>query len=449
MQAKFLHIADCHLGYRQYNSTVRFNDFAKALHAAIKFAIAERVDFVVLAGDLFEKRSIDALTLNQAIAGLELLKQAGIPCLAVEGNHEHHYYLETLGWMQFLAIRDLVILLDAPFVEGVPQIKPYTNRRGTFFEPKPGLRVYGLRYLGASAPNALAAMAEAISHVPAEGIEYTVFVTHAGIEGVLPEQMGGLSPIQLAGLRPHVDYVALGHIHKPYEVDGWIYNPGSLETCSAMEASWPERGCYLVEVDTGSPLGAEGSRTGSGEPKHTATLRTLPRRAFHRLSIKTDLFAGPEDFFAGCREFLERRARDLGVRRRSAEDAPVVELQLTGVLPFDRADLDMAAVEAMVKECFLPLTTLVRNLTSPAEYAVETGEEVSRPALERRVLADLFGRDVRYRHKSELYARLALSVKQLALDGASPEAIVDELEHQMRSVEMGAVEAAPIPEAEG
>lgn len=436
MQAKFLHIADCHLGYRQYNSTVRFNDFAKALHAAIRFAIAEQVDFVILAGDLFEKRSIDALTLNQAIAGLEMLKQAGIPCLAVEGNHEHHYYLETLGWMQFLAIHDLVILLDTPFVEGAPQIKPYANRRGTFFEPKPGLRVYGLRYLGASAPNALAAVADAISHVPAAGIEYTVFVTHAGIEGVLPEQMGGLSPIQLAGLRPHVDYVALGHIHKPYEVDGWIYNPGSLETCSAMEASWPERGCYLVEVDT--------ARAASGGSKHTASLRALPRRLFHRLSIKTDLYAGPEDFYAGCRQLLDRRARDLGARRRSAEDAPVVELQLTGVLPFDRADLDMAAVEAMVKEAFAPLTALVRNLTAPAEYAVETGDTLSRPALERRVLADLFGRDVRYRHKSELYARLALGIKQLALDGASPEAIVEELDHQM-----SAVEAAPAPEAEG
>ena len=435
MQAKFLHIADCHLGYFQYRSRDRFNDFAKALHAAIKFAIAERVDFVILAGDLFEKRSIDALTLNQAISALEMLKQAGIPCLAVEGNHEHHYYLETLGWMQFLAIRDLITLLDAQFVEGAPQVRPHANRRGTYVEPKSGLRVYGLRYLGASAPNALAAVGDALAHVPADGVEYTVFVTHAGIEGVLPEQMGGLSPIQLAALRPYVDYVALGHIHKPYEVDGWIYNPGSLETCSAMEASWPERGCYLVEVDT--------ERAKNGDPKHTATLRPVPRRAFHRLSLKTDLYSGLEEFYAGCRQLLERRARDLGARRRSATDAPVVELQLTGVLPFDRSDLDMAAVEAMVNEIFSPLVALVRNLTTPAEYAVETGEILSRPALERRVMADLFARDVRYRYKSELYARLALGVKQLALDGASPEAIVDDLDHQMR-----AVAAAPIPVAE-
>lgn len=435
MQAKFLHIADCHLGYFQYRSRDRFNDFAKAFHAVIQVAIDERVDFVALAGDLFEKRSIDALTLNQAIAGLEKLKEAGIPCLAVEGNHEHQYYLETLGWMQFLAVRDLLILLDTPFAAGVPQIKPYANRRGSYIEPKPGLRVYGLRYLGASAPNALAAVAEALAETPADGIEYTIFMTHAGIEGVLPEQMGGLSPIQLAGLRPYVDYVALGHIHKPYEVDGWIYNPGSLETCSAMEASWPERGCYVVEVDT--------ARAGEGEPKHTAILRPVPRRAFHRLSMKTDLYSGPDEFYAACRQYLERRARDLGAKRHGAADAPVVELQLTGVLPFDRSDLDMNAVEATVREVFTPLTALVRNLTTAAEYAVEAGENVSRPVLERRVMADLFARDVRYREKSELYARLALGLKQLALDGASPEAIVEDLDHEMR-----AIDEAPIPQAE-
>ena len=121
----------------------------------------------------------------------------------------------------------------------------------------------------------------------------------------------------------------------------------------------------------------------------------------------------------------------------------MVELQLTGVLPFDRSDLDMAAVEAMVREVFAPLTALIRNLTTPAEYAVETGENVSRPALERRVMADLFARDVRYREKSELYARLALGLKQLALDGASPEALVEDLDHEMR-----AVAEAPIPQAE-
>ncbi len=86
MKARFLHFADTHLGYRQYNNLDRYDDFARAFLAVIDVAIAEKVDFVVLAGDLFEKRSIEALTLNQAMIGLERLKAANIPCVAVEGN---------------------------------------------------------------------------------------------------------------------------------------------------------------------------------------------------------------------------------------------------------------------------------------------------------------------------------------------------------------------------
>ena len=422
-----MHIADCHLGYRQYHLRARFNDFARAFLAVIDVAIAEQVDFVILAGDLFEKRSIDALTLNQAITGLEKLKKAGIPCVAVEGNHEHAYYQDSIGWMSFLALRDLLILLNAPYVDGEPQIRRYENHRGAYCEPVPGLRVYGLRYLGAGAPVALKSYAEALADVPAEGVEYTIFVTHAGIEGEAPEQMGGLTHSQLTPLRPHTDYVALGHIHKPYEFDDWAYNPGSLETCSVSEAQWPNRGYYFIQVDTDA--------VGESGIKHAATLHAAPRRKFYRFSLKTDLFTSPEDFQAKCRDFLERRARDVGAKRGAEKDAPVVELQLTGILPFDRNGLDLPAVEEMVNSVFSPLLALVRNLTSPAEYAVEAGESLSRSQLERRVMADLFARDARYRKHNERWAEAALGLKKLALDGASPEAIVDELGHRMAAIE--------------
>ena len=106
---RFLHCADIHLGYTQYGKTERFNDFGRALFAVIDKAtgrtvpfdphIEGKVDFVILAGDLFHKRAIDALTLNQAVRALQRLRDAGIPCIAVEGNHERAYYDQTIGWM--------------------------------------------------------------------------------------------------------------------------------------------------------------------------------------------------------------------------------------------------------------------------------------------------------------------------------------------------------------
>ncbi len=144
MRARFLHLADCHLGYRQYGHKERFNDFSKAFYAIVETAVREQVDFVVLAGDLFQKRSIDALTLSHAMQGLEKLHRAGIPCLAVEGNHELAYFNESIGWMRFLAERELIVLLDTRFEDGKPMLTPYTKRNGAYIDIKPGLRVYGL-----------------------------------------------------------------------------------------------------------------------------------------------------------------------------------------------------------------------------------------------------------------------------------------------------------------
>ncbi|HEX5572589.1 MAG TPA: metallophosphoesterase, partial [Ktedonobacterales bacterium] len=92
MRATFVHTADNHLGYEQYGSRERFDDFAKAFEAVVKDAIARHADFFVVSGDLFNKRAIDALTLIQAHGALKLLAEAGIPAIGIEGNHDRSYY---------------------------------------------------------------------------------------------------------------------------------------------------------------------------------------------------------------------------------------------------------------------------------------------------------------------------------------------------------------------
>ena len=220
-------MADCHLGYRQYNSRERQNDFTRAYLDIIGAAIDREVDFVLLAGDLFEKRAISPVTLDHAIIGLERLRKAGIPCLAVEGNHELAYYRDSIGWVRFLADRELLTLLNPQLDGERVTLAPCENCRGAYVEPVPGLRVYGMRYYGSSTARVVLLVASALASADKQGIEYTIFMAHAGVEGALGRHGGTLSPRELAPLRRHVDYLALGHIHKPYEFDNWIYNPGS------------------------------------------------------------------------------------------------------------------------------------------------------------------------------------------------------------------------------
>lgn len=415
MRATFLHMADCHLGHRQYNSKERQNDFTRAYLDIIQVAIDTSVDFVILAGDLFEKRAIDALTLNIAIIGLERLQRVGIPCIAVEGNHELAYYRETMGWMRFLAERELLILLN-PQIDGSSVIlSPYQKSRGAFIDIQPGLRVYGMRYYGSATAQLIHRVADRLATADKDGIEYTIFIAHSGVEGVLAEDAGGLRHRDLARLRPHVDYLALGHIHKPYTFDNWIFNPGSPETCSLREAAWPQRGYYLVDVDTARPA------------KHSPTLHANKRRPFVRLHFKVDHCQTPADLFNQCRQFVERKRQD-----DHSQLAPVVELRLSGVLPFDPSALAREPLEQMLQEVYQPLHCFVRNATHSADFAVSVGQHLNRKQLERQIVADLLARDSRFRDNnaanSAEWSQLALAIKELAITGASPEAIVSELD---------------------
>jgi hypothetical protein len=109
---------------------------------------------------------------------------------------------------------------------------------------------------------------------------------------------------------------------------------------------------------------------------------------------------------------------------------------LQGVLPFDRSALSIHRIEEMVEQIFEPLHTMVRNQTRSNDLEIETGETINRRQLERRVLADLFGRDARYRAHSGQWAQVAISLKNLAADGATPDAILDELTGQMARIEL-------------
>src|SRR5215813_15650523 len=122
MRAAFVHTADNHLGYEQYGLKERFNDFARAFLAVVDAAIERRADAFLIAGDLFNKRAIDAQTLMQAQAGFERLREAGIPAIAIEGNHDRSYYRDGTSWLQFLCWQHLLILLSPRIEDGIPQL---------------------------------------------------------------------------------------------------------------------------------------------------------------------------------------------------------------------------------------------------------------------------------------------------------------------------------------
>jgi len=85
---RVIHTGDTHVGYEQYHSPERRQDFLDAFRQVIDDAIADDVDAVVHAGDLFHDRRPGLGDLQGTVSILRELASADIPFLAVVGNHE-------------------------------------------------------------------------------------------------------------------------------------------------------------------------------------------------------------------------------------------------------------------------------------------------------------------------------------------------------------------------
>ena len=171
---KFLHISDVHLGCRRYNLEERTKDFFRSWYDVIEnHAVGSGVDFVLIAGDFFDRRQIDPQTMNHALAGLQLLKDAGIPVVAIEGNHDRRDAVSDYSWMRSFSQAGFLILLEPARVaeteEGsLPwEMLPWDEEThaGSYVDIK-GARIFGTHWYGTSANAAVPMLAESLRRAP-------------------------------------------------------------------------------------------------------------------------------------------------------------------------------------------------------------------------------------------------------------------------------------------
>jgi DNA repair exonuclease SbcCD nuclease subunit len=218
---RVIHTGDTHIGYQQYHSPERRQDFLDAFEAVVADAVDDDVDAVVHAGDLFHDRRPDLQDLLGTLAALRTLAGADIPFLAVVGNHE-----STRGgqWLDLFENLGLATRLGAA---------PYRLD---------DVAVYGLDHVPQSRRDELdydfephdAAHAVLVSH----GL-FTPFA-HANWE----------TETVLSESSVDFDALLLGDNHTPdtAEVDGaWVTYCGSTERASASEVD--DRGYNIVEFD--------------------------------------------------------------------------------------------------------------------------------------------------------------------------------------------------------
>ncbi|MBT2638996.1 DNA repair exonuclease [Bacillus sp. ISL-39] len=233
-QVKFLHTADLHLdspmvGLRHLPKAI-FHRLQESTFTALKnitdAAIKHEVDFVVIAGDLFdgEDRSIRA----QAFLRNEMEKLAdeGIKVYAIHGNHDH------------LGAKSLT--LDFPenvhfFSEQVEKVD-YRKDDGTL------VHLYGFSY-----PERHVMERWIEKYQKVDGADFHVGLLHGHFEGV--SDHGKYAPFRLSDLlEKNYDYWALGHIHKKafLSQQPYVVYPGNPQGRNRKELG--DKGAYIVNL---------------------------------------------------------------------------------------------------------------------------------------------------------------------------------------------------------
>jgi DNA repair exonuclease SbcCD nuclease subunit len=380
---KFLHVADVHIGKERLEGALPSRDFADAFNGAVDAALAEKVDFLLIAGDFFDKARIEPHHLSEGESGLRRLHEAGIPVVAVEGNHDVvSTYDERPSWLSYLNDVGLLRLLRTEFRDGKPVMKEWTDadRRGNWLD-LPGARIYGAGWFGASTARRLELLAP---HLQKKG--FTILLLHAGVSR-MPEEFSMITPEQLAVVRDRVDYVALGHMHRRYVVDGYAHNPGALEHWELKEATY-EKGYWLVET---RPTGGFEARPGAvaQRPVHLATLSCNGMKSVDEVM-----------------ECVARTARTWKVTPETA-----VQLKLTGFPDFNAAEIDRKKVEeTIVQATGCKAADVLPLFGRPAGSAAEESESLPREVLEAEEIAKLVAETGRYQKHADLLADLVRCV---------------------------------------
>ncbi len=410
---KFLHLADIHLGCRRYNLEERTKDFFRAWHEVITtHAIPNRVDFVLIAGDFFDRRNIDPQAMNHAVAGLDLLKDAGIPVVAIEGNHDQRDAVSEHSWMRSLSEWGFIKLLEPQSnPEGGFRFVPWDEdeRTGSYVDIA-GARIFGSHWFGASASAAIPILADALRDARGEG-RFNILMLHTDVEGQTNRPIPAVPVAKLKELKQLVSYLALGHTHKRFDLDGWAFNPGSLEPTSIDEYKEP-RGAFLVEVDDEYNI-------------KTKVINDYVQRPFQRLSFDVSGAEDADAVYAGVTEMVEREARKHDPEGDTP--APIIEITLRGHLGFKNSLLQIGRMRDETRERTGALHVMMRNQSVPVEYAVAAGLDVNvkREERERRIIEDLIARDNRFKSRAPEMADLVIEAKRQALSNEAPDKILE------------------------
>lgn len=240
---KFSHIADCHLGsWRQPElRMLNFKSFAESLEKSI----SEKVDFVLITGDLFDSAYPQIEILEETFFQLKKLKDSGIPCFYIAGSHDYSASGKTF----------LSVLEKAGFCKNISQ----PEERGEQIILNPvvfkNIALYG--YPGKKSGVEVNEIKK-IKLQDSPGL-FKILALHTSIKNAI-----GNLPIDSVdeSKLPQADYYALGHLHIEYDTGNFVYAGPTFPNNFQELEELKQGSFYIVETN---PFNARKIKLGSPE----------------------------------------------------------------------------------------------------------------------------------------------------------------------------------------
>ncbi len=240
-KTRFIHAADVHLdsplvGLQMYEGApveeIR-GATRKALHNLVELAAVEKVDFILIAGDLYDGDWKDFNTGLFLAIQMGRLRDEGIRAFIISGNHDAASQIT-----KHLRMPDNVTFLSV-------------RRPETVIIEELGVAIHGQGYPGRVVAEDLAGTYPLASpHYLNIGLLHTCLTGRAGHDPYAPTTLERLS-------EKGYDYWALGHVHAQEIVceNPWVVFPGNVQGRHARETG--PKGCVLVEADEGQIVSVE------------------------------------------------------------------------------------------------------------------------------------------------------------------------------------------------
>ncbi len=257
---RLLHTSDWHVG-RTFHGRDLLAEQESVLGGLADLVSDERVDVVVVAGDLFDRAVPNAEAVAVCGRVLERIRAAGARVVITPGNHDSAARLGLFGGFvaagglflrtRIAALHEPVLLDDAHgpvAVYGIPFLEPETARHA----------------LGVEGRGHAAVLTEAMRRVREDlstrGTR-SVVLAHAFVTGGEPCEsertiaVGGVQDVS-GSVFDGIDYVALGHLHGQQTLAEHLRYSGSPVAYSFSEARHI-KSVWLVELDAGGLSGVE------------------------------------------------------------------------------------------------------------------------------------------------------------------------------------------------